>query len=109
MTTYQPGDLLLVAFPFSTPGQAKNRPALVLLDTGDGDFVAARATTQLQQTPWDIALTEWQHAGLLSPSTVRLHKLATLAKSLVRRSLGHLQPADQQQVAVALQRLLVGW
>jgi hypothetical protein len=33
--TYQPGDILLVDFPFTASGQGKARPALVILDTGD--------------------------------------------------------------------------
>ena len=44
MIAYQPGDLVLVAFPFSTGAQTKNRPALVVLDTGDVSVaVAARS------------------------------------------------------------------
>jgi mRNA interferase MazF len=41
MINYQPGDLVLVAFPF-TGGGSKVRPALVLLDTGDDDILVAR-------------------------------------------------------------------
>ena len=67
MTTYLPGDLVLIAFPFSTGDQTKNRPALVLLDMGDDDFVVARVTTQEQQTQFDVAVMDWQKAGLLAP------------------------------------------
>lgn len=109
MTTYQPGDLVLVAFPFSTGAQTKNRSALVLLDTGDEDIVAARVTTQLQHTPYDILLTDWQKTGLLGRSVVRLHKLATLAKARVNRRLGDLQPSDRQKVAAILPGLFAGW
>jgi len=73
--SYQPGDLVLVEFPFTGPG-TKLRPALVVLDSGDADVVLARVTTP----PYDIHLTDWRQAGLLAPSFVRLHKLATLSK-----------------------------
>jgi mRNA-degrading endonuclease toxin of MazEF toxin-antitoxin module len=49
-TTFQPGDLVLVAFPFVGSAQSKRRPALVILDTGDDDIVVARVTTQLART-----------------------------------------------------------
>ena len=41
MTSFQPGDVVLVAFPFTSGGQTNERPALVLLDTGDRQKVAA--------------------------------------------------------------------
>ena len=35
MPNYQPGEILLLSFPFADPSGAKRRPALVLIDTGD--------------------------------------------------------------------------
>jgi mRNA interferase MazF len=84
MTNYLAGDVLLVDFPLTTTGPGKARPALVLLDTGDADVVLARVTTQSHNTPFDVPISQWQQAGLLAPSTVRLHKLATLAKRRVQ-------------------------
>jgi mRNA interferase MazF len=98
-----------VDFPFTTSGPAKARPALVVLDTGDADVVLARVTTQAQNTPFDVAISGWQQAGLLAPSTVRVHKLATLAKSRVRRHLGSLAVGDRQQVIAVLQSIAASW
>ncbi len=106
MPTYQFGEILLLSFPFSDAVGVKRRPALVLLDTGDDDILVARITGQLTQTQFDVELQEWQLAGLRLPSVVRLHKLATLEKRLVERSLGNLSTADLQQVQITLQRLL---
>ena len=49
MTTYQPGDVVLLAFPFTDGVRQKQRPALVLLDTGDPDIVVARITGPTQR------------------------------------------------------------
>jgi mRNA interferase MazF len=105
---YQPGDLVLVEFPFTGPG-TKLRPALVVLDSGDADVLLARVTTQPQTTPYDIHLTDWRQAGLLAPSFVRLHKLATLSKARIQRRLGALEAADRGQVSEALKQLTVAW
>jgi mRNA interferase MazF len=43
MTTYQPGDVVLLAFPFTDGVRQKQRPALVLLDADNPDIVVARA------------------------------------------------------------------
>jgi mRNA interferase MazF len=109
MMTYQNGDLVLVEFPFTTPGAGKLRPALVVLDTGDADVVLARVTTQNRTTAYDVTIGAWQSAGLMAPSIVRLHKLATLAKGRVRRRLGTLDPIDRQQVSAALKQMVAAW
>lgn len=109
MTSYQPGDVVLVAFPHTGKTRTKNRPALVILDTGNADVVVARITTQLYQTPHDVLITDWQGAGLLAPSAVRLHKLATLEKAIIRRQLGQLQPSDRQRVASVLRQIYGTW
>jgi mRNA interferase MazF len=106
MTRYQSSEVLLLSFPFSNATSAKRRPALVLLDIGDDDILVARITGQLTQTQFDVELQEWQQAGLKIPSVVRLHKLATLEKQLVERSLGTLTTPDFQQVQATLQHLM---
>ncbi|MBI2477816.1 MAG: type II toxin-antitoxin system PemK/MazF family toxin [Planctomycetia bacterium] len=108
-TTYQPGDLLLIAFPFSGGSQIKTRPALVVLDASDDDVVVARITTQPHHTPYDVLLADWHNAGLLAPSTVRLHKVATLEKTLIRRKLGELQSADRANIAAVLRTMYGQW
>src|SRR5437870_9165952 len=88
MTMYQPGDIVLIGFPLGGSGQRKVRPALVILDSGDADIVVARLTTQIHQSSFDIALSDWKGAGPKVPTVVRLHKLATLEKSLVQLLIG---------------------
>lgn len=107
-TSFQAGDLVLVDFPF-TAGLSKVRPALVILDTGDSDVLLARVTTQPYASVYDVPLTAWQQAGLLAPSVVRLHKLATIAKSRVQRRLGSLDATDRRQVGTVLNVLFSSW
>src|SRR5688572_29656075 len=85
MINCQAGDLVLVDFAFTSSGSGKPRPALVILDSGDADLLLARVTTQSYNTLYDVAITQWKQAGLLAPSVVRLHKLATLAKSRIQK------------------------
>ena len=81
------GTVVLVKFPFTDGSGAKKRPALVLLDTNDQDVLLARITTQSSVSPCECELADWSKAGLKAPSFVRLHKLATLEKKLIERSL----------------------
>lgn len=54
--TFQPGDVVLVEFPFADGQVAKHRPALVLLDIGDADVIAARITSQATRDRYDVEL-----------------------------------------------------
>jgi len=108
-TNYQSGDLVLVAFPYTTGAQTKARPALDLLDAGDADVLVARVTTQPYGTTYDVPITHWQPAGLLAPSVVRLHKLATLEKTLLRRMLERLTAADRQRIGSVIRATCGAW
>ncbi|SFF27070.1 type II toxin-antitoxin system PemK/MazF family toxin [Thermoflexibacter ruber] len=102
---YRFGDMVLIAFPYSNNEGNKKRPALVLLDAGDDDVLLARVTSQYTNTNFDVEINEWQQAGLLVPSYVRLHKLATLEKVLIDRRLGYLSSNDLSKVASKLNEI----
>jgi len=104
MALYAAGDVVLLEFPFTDTAGSKRRPALILLDTGDDDIVVARVTGQLSAAPQDVTLDEWQQAGLLLPSVVRLHKIATLQQRLVDKKLGRLTPGDWSRVVLTLRQ-----
>ncbi|MBD2409267.1 growth inhibitor [Nostoc calcicola FACHB-389] len=98
MQNYQSGSVLLLKLPFSDAVTFKLRPVLLLLDTGDDDVIVARITSQITQTAFDVEIIEWQQAGLMRPSVVRLHKINTVEKRLLERQLGTLQPNDWTKV-----------
>jgi mRNA interferase MazF len=99
----------LISFPFTSASGSKLRPALVVLDTGDADVLAARITTQPYRTSWDVPVTDWRGAGLLAPSIVRLDKLATIEKRFVQRPLGVIQANDRANVAAVLSKMFSAW
>ena len=105
MEGYQASEVVLLSFPLADAAGARRRPGLVLLDTGDEDIVVARVTSQQLRTSSDVEIIEWQRAGLLLPSVVRLDKVATLEKSLVERTLGSLTAGDWARVKAVVQRL----
>lgn len=79
-----------LAWRFHQTAGAKIRPALVLLDTGDDDFIAAPITSQLRHSDYDLAIKDWRAAGLNVPSYARVHKLTVLAKADIVRSLARV-------------------
>lgn len=105
-----PGDVVIVAFPFSDQETFKRRPALVIADAGDGDLLLARITTTTVSEPFDAIVTEWQKAGLKRPSWVRLAKLALIAESSIDSTIGSLEEVDARRARqVLLEWLPAAW
>jgi mRNA interferase MazF len=98
-------EVVLIRMQFHQAPGAKIRPALVLLDPGDEDFVAAPITSQPRASEFDLAVADWQTAGLNVPSTVRVHKLAVLAKADIVRRLRGCSSADREALAKLLCRI----
>lgn len=108
--TFEPYDIVVVPFPFSDRNASKRRPALVVGSsefnrTHDHSLLAM--ITSATGTPWasDVALAEWQSAGLTVPCRLRF-KLFTLDNALVLRRIGRLTQSDAVAVRTALRRFL---
>jgi mRNA interferase MazF len=100
--TYSFGDVLLLHFPFTDSSQTKPRLVIVLIDTGDEDFLVARVTSQEFHSKFDVTLGDWEKAGLKLPSIVRLHKLVTLHKNRIIRSVGKISGKDRESLKSTL-------
>ncbi len=105
MTSYEFGDIVLIAFPQSGTSQRKRRPALVVLDIGDADVVLAPITTRERSGRGDYRLRDWSAGGLLRESWVRLAKIACLEKRDITRRLGRLTDVDRDALNALLQAL----
>ena len=91
------GDIVLLKFPFTDGKSLKKRPALIINDYDDGDIIVCRITSQIYDTKNDYYLDNWSEAGLKLPSVVRVHKIATLDKSLVETSMGKLNEISKKK------------
>jgi hypothetical protein len=67
--TLRPGEVVLIRIEFhQTPG-GKLRQAVVLLDAGDDDFVAAPITSRPRTSDFDVSTHQWREVGLNTAST----------------------------------------
>jgi len=88
------GDIVLIPFPFSDLSGAKNRPAVILIETEE-DITVAFITTQIKwSTGFDVLLSPSDLNGLKKVSLIRLNKLATIDKNLVIGRLGSLDDSS---------------
>lgn len=105
MTSFELGEIVLIAFPQTGTSVLKKRPSLVILDIRDADLVLAPITTRKYTGPGDHQLSSWSEAGLLRPSWVRLAKVACLEKRTVTRRLGRLPVEERHEVTRLWNRL----
>lgn len=106
MTTYEFGDVVLLAFPHTDLATISKRPAVVIYDPGDQDVLVARVTAQEHVAEADYKLVEWRKCGLLAESYVRLGKQATVGKQLIVRNLGRLETQDMENLKTILKKIL---
>jgi mRNA interferase MazF len=105
MKNYNFGDVVLLSFPFTDSSASKKRPAMIVLDTEDEDVIVTRITSKINESQFDCEISNWKSAGLLFPSTIRLHKIASLEKKIIERKLGTIQRNDLKKVAAAIKDL----
>ena len=99
------GDIVLLKFPFTDGESFKKRPALIINDYNDGDIIVCRITSQIYDTKNDYYLDNWSDAGLKLPSVVRVHKIATLDKSLVEKRMGKLDNISKKSILQKIKNL----
>jgi mRNA interferase MazF len=109
MTTYDPGDVLLVPFPFTDQTATKQRPAIVLssraFNLAHPDVILAPITSQIGGSTDEVVLRDWQSAGLLKRSAVK-PLLSSFDTTLIRRRLGVLSSNDIAAVRALFKRIL---
>jgi mRNA interferase MazF len=89
------GETWACRFPFTSGRRAKARPVLVIRDL-DLDCLVCRITSAPHFGFLDYSPVEWKVAGLDKPSTIRLSRLVTIEKTLLRARIGMLAADDRE-------------
>jgi len=95
MTAYSFGNIVLVPFPFTDQSTVKKRPAVVVSSDAYNrkrpDIIIMAVTSLMRSAAYfgDIAVNQWQQAGLLKPSVIK-PIVTTIEKFLVIKTLGRL-------------------
>jgi len=107
MTRFNPGQVVLIRFPFTDQARKKRRPAMVVspieFSVRYGDIVIVPLTGCEQNK--DLCLDGWREAGLLKPTWLK-PLVATVNESFVERPLGVLTTEDQEKVKSIVRMLI---
>jgi mRNA interferase MazF len=111
------GDVVIIAFPYTTGGGGKNRPAVVVqcdrdnqrlsntivaMITGNVNFVASDPA-QLLIAPLG---PEGKSSGLNYPSAVKCNNLYTVSQQHILAAIGNLSPSLMSRVDSCLKAAL---
>jgi mRNA interferase MazF len=111
----RPGDVALVRFPFTELATEKKRPALVLARTAlskrNRIATVAMITSQIDalSLSGDVKIAEWEAAGLLHPSLLRMAKVATIDEYLIDKRIGRLSDPDLKTAASVFCHVFAAW
>jgi mRNA interferase MazF len=105
-TSYSQGDVLLVPFPFTDLSAVKQRPAVVVspdrLNKVRPDLVVAAITSQIPDVLGDdevrLSDTDLSAGGLPKPSIVKLGKIFTIHRGLIRKKLGRVPSRTLEEI-----------
>ena len=108
------GDIVLVPFPFTDLSTTKQRPAVILSSeqyhSVTGDCLIAAITSIVPSTlaPGEVLLSraDQMAGGLLKSSIVKVGKLLTIDRRLIRRTIGRLPDATVNVILEEMKRFL---
>lgn len=108
--TYDPGDVVVIMFPFSDMIRAKPRPALVVSTRKFNEFhrqALVLMITTATHTQWksDTKITALEACGLKQPSSVRM-KCFTLDTRLIKKRIGIMHKSDRALVRKKLKTVV---
>jgi mRNA interferase MazF len=114
MTHFDPGDVVIVPFPFTDFTTLKQRPCVVLssarFNDSHPDVILAAVTSRVSDRPSEdeyvLTAKEWAAAALPKPSMVKAGKIVTIDQRLVRKTLGHLPASTFRRVRVLVHRIV---
>lgn len=110
-TAFRPGDVVLVAFPFTDLSASKQRPAVVIssaaYNAAREDVIILAVTSRPARAGalGERAIEDWQAAGLLNASSLK-PLVATVEQGTVRRRLGALGARDAAALREVLDEIL---
>jgi len=108
MTRFEPGDVVLVRFPFTELTSSKKRPAVVIsppaYSAAHGDVVVLALTSRDLGDP-GLRLRGWKQAGLPKPTWIK-PLVSSLSGRVVERRLGRLTDDDRSLAAAAVGLLI---
>jgi mRNA interferase MazF len=106
MKNYLSGDILVIEFPFSNLSELKRRPVLVLKNPKGEDIIVVQITGSSYEKNLEILLktNDFKQGSLNRNSYIRIDKIASIEKSLIKYKIGSL---NQKKFDEVLEKIIL--
>lgn len=114
MTQYRAGHIVLLPFPFTDFSSFKQRPALVIsssaFNRSSSDVIVIAITSHIPETlerrDFVLSKSEQEKSGLLKHSLVKVGKIITIDKRLIRKTLGQLSEKTLKIILSRIEKII---
>ena len=100
MERFVKGDVVVLDFPFSNLLQVKRRPALIIKVPKGGDVIVNQITGKSQESSVEIPINkkDFKEGGLKIDSHLRLDKIFSIEKSIIKYKAGSLKSEKFREI-----------
>ena len=100
MEGFVKGDITVIDFPFSSLRESKRRPVLILKVPKGGDVIVNQITGSSYEKSAEIKIEnkDFKQGSLKRESFVRIDKIASIEKSLIKYKVGSLKPEKFNEI-----------
>ena len=100
MEGFVKGDIIVLEFPFSDLKNVKRRPALVIKAPKGEDIIVVQITGSSYAPSVEILINsmDFRNGSLKRDSFVRIDKIASIEKSLIKYKIGSLKQEKFSQI-----------
>ena len=104
------GDIIVIDFPFSNLIQFKPRPVLIIKIPKGGDMIVNQITGSSYEKSVEIKIEnkDFSKGSLKKDSYLRLDKIFSIEKSLVKYKIGSLKPEKFNEIIDKIVSFLKG-
>ena len=94
------GEVIVIDFPYSDLKNFKRRPVLILKVPKGEDLIVSQITGSSYEKSMEISLNEkdFKRGGLKRESFIRIDKIASIEKSLIKYKVGSLKSEKFEEV-----------
>ena len=109
---FKQGEVVLVPMPFSDLSESKPRPALIISNDAHNskvdDIVVCGITSNIRDEEFSVIIEQKDMAEGILPflSRIKVDKLFTLEKRIIKRKLGRIKPEVLAKVKKEFARLI---
>ncbi|MBS3086916.1 type II toxin-antitoxin system PemK/MazF family toxin [Candidatus Pacearchaeota archaeon] len=94
------GDIIVIEFPYSNLKNSKRRPVLILKIPKGEDIVVLQITKSSYEKQLEVVIKkeDFRQGNLKKESRIRIDKIASIDKSLVKYKIGSLKKEKFEEV-----------